>query len=673
MAINSPLNSFQRNSQGTFDKIVPQEEPVYLQPGQIQPPSSQRNYDHLVRRDFNSNFSIAASLPSLNDESARNSTDNFIGNFQSDPYQSQQSHNDMYSGVPPPRWARPDNHQQQYQQPQMVQQNPQVNAVRHHNEVTLGYIKQKHPQFNNQFFIIDEKGLAGSILCCIASYFYKERKSFTYYDLLLIAEGKLLPSFEESVEVCERDFFYKSFELMDMNNIFTNTNRNPKHLQFVKDAEAEFVEKIYRLYGKEFFKNLEQRNKGNMQKNILQVGVVHGRSSVGDSRNNTAREDAFSGAINCKTVYFNHCNFDLVVVERSGLKQVVKSRTMDRKPVFIIKKIYSIGRDAFSNLTDYFTYTPEEMLTDTIKIFKTHFNENIRNLPHAQTMQIAIDVSIDVNQIKINNGNVYISSEDILVSDKPFMKAPPHPFNARNFNVESFSSFSDDSRDVGINFEIVDNEGRCGDRFIMIANKLHKLSAKKDNIRKSGLYITTMERDPINEGKRKPVQVFHELENMKDEFNIFKTPEEAMSGGDIQNLRKENLMEMEHNHKIELQIAKNIALDKEKEISDLKHQIQQSQMKNDIENQKQQEKERFTKDLLAERELYRTQQESINDQIRKLKEFELEQERMARKDYFESRSYTRKDTSEIVRWLPTIITGILGIVGIVFIKTKMAI
>jgi hypothetical protein len=653
MTTYSPINAFQRNPDGTFNRNLAREDSVEVRryPLSVDPPSSNRSYSHYANPD-----------------------------------------SQMMTGQVPP--TEPDYFTKQAI-PTRIQST--ASAYKMHSKAELdkiyNLILKWHPNFKSLFFNYDGLGLATNALLAVASYFYKDRLSFNMYDLMCISEGKLL--LENSIEsdkICLSNGFYSSPNDLSLSNIYRKTYASEEEKLLVLQMGVETFKSIGTILGESFFDVYVKRNNKNMVKvNNVDIGIIHGNTSVGDTSNyNSQREDAFSGPISCKVTYYNHCIFDIVVVERSGLKQVVKTKSWNRKPMFVVRRTYVVGNESFKDLSEYFTYTPNDNLTDVMKVFKTVYTNTLKNLPHSLSVTVVIENSIDENQIKLNNGDVYFVTEDVLITDKPLMTAPNHPFNARAFNQDSFNNFTDSNGDIGVNFEIVDNQNRFGDRYLMLARKVYKLSPKSDYIRQDGLYITSMERDPLNEGKKKPIQSYFPLENLEENYGIFKTLEEAQTGGDIQSLRKETIISLEHNYRVELQNLKNISLDRERENNDLKHQIQQVQLKAESDNQVRKERmaaieqenkekdarrdqaERESKEAYAERERVRNEETARLVQTNKFLEADLERQRNMTKDFYEGKSYAMKNTSELIKWIPTMVGAVLGILGLVFMKTKSA-
>jgi len=670
-----PINAFQRNPDGTMKRDLPPVNHNAYPPNRSYNPAPmipQRSYDQ-----------FAGSKP-FTGEVTPIDPNYFVRN------------NENLNGQPiageHPAFSRA--HQRPAFELRSSTPTPRPVPTRAELEQELKEILRLHPKFNLAFFEFNHGGIAFPVLVAIGSFFYKEKSFFSMLDILMIGEGK--PLIEDIFE--HGKFFssdplythprYKGVNLVNYHHAPYQTDEQEN---YILRCMRETVDKVGKLLGVGFLQpHIDKNRKTMTMVNEKSVNITHGKATVSDFSNfNNVREDKIAGGITCKISYFNRCPFDVVVVERSGLRQTVKTRTFNHSPAFIVKRAYTVSKENFEDLTNYFNYVSDESLSLVMKVFKTQFFETLRKEPHAQSMTISVDSAVNASEIK-HSGDVYFVSEDLMLSDKSFMTAPDHPFNSRNFNTESFNNFTDESGDIGINFELVDNDGLLSDRFMMLAKKVFKLTPKKDRIRPNGLYLTIMERDPKNPQKKKPIQSHFPLEDLEEKFGIYKTTEEALAGGDIQSLRKETILEMEYNHKVELQKFKNISLDKEKENSELKHQLQQVQLKADNDNQLRKERmaaieqenkekdalrdqaEKDRKEMYAERERIRIEEIAKLQLMNKHLEADLDRQRSMTKDYYEGRSYAMKNTNEIVKWIPAMVGALLSVIGIVMIKAKAA-
>jgi hypothetical protein len=105
---------------------------------------------------------------------------------------------------------------------------------------------------------------------------------------------------------------------------------------------------------------------------------------------------------------------------------------------------------------------------------------------------------------------------------------------------------------------------------------------------------------------------------------------------------------------------------KKEELLNLEHQIQVEKAELARERQ-QHEKEMLDKEkALKEAEEARDRNARVIDEMRSEQEHRQKLERERVKDYYEDRSYERKDSNETLKFLPTLILGIGAAVAAVF-------
>ena len=409
------------------------------------------------------------------------------------------------------------------------------------------------------------------------------------------------------------------------------------------------------------------------------ITVIHGSamiSPVGPTDN----EENSAGPITFRKCYINYLAFDVTVVERNGIRQRVKRVFDNYKKDFIVRNYYYIHPNAYSSMEELFSMIDENMDGD-LKQIKEVFYMKFTN-KRVGGMTIIIDNVITAEDFKQSSGSAYYGLQDILISSLPLSECPAHPFNSGAIPSNSFKDIINDDESIGFNFELIDNCEKYGARYINIAKHVYVLKPKKDIIRKDGIYVTSLERNLSVPKGRVPVQKWYDFDNCENTIGLFRTHEDCVSGGDVKTLRKEELTRLEHdfskekislereNHELKqlnLKLDKdskeriaelnNLEQNRKEEFAKLKHDIDLNEIKQKQEAAEIERKYKIETDLLN----YKN----------KLLEADLDRQRANTKDYYEGRSHTRKDTSELIRWLPTIITGILGIVGIVFMKTKI--
>jgi hypothetical protein len=208
----------------------------------------------------------------------------------------------------------------------------------------------------------------------------------------------------------------------------------------------------------------------------------------------------------------------------------------------------------------------------------------------------------------------------------------------------------------GIFVELIDNENNITNRYMYVARQLLELPARRDQTKQSGVYFTTAVHDKDGDTNMDPK--FYSFEDAEEALGLFKTKEEAMTGGNPEF------------------IAKTKYAEQEAALRDAQRELEKVKNDHKIAEQHRLEKMAALKHDLEEKQLY--MKEKINDlehnlEKTKKRNSELKEEsdsrKLTRADYYEERSYERKDSSELIKFVPALIVGAIGMFAL-FAKGK---
>jgi hypothetical protein len=280
----------------------------------------------------------------------------------------------------------------------------------------------------------------------------------------------------------------------------------------------------------------------------------------------------------------------------------------------------------------------DEMSSSELKAMKEAFRLTAHGNNYGGAVLI-LDYPVTVESLKKAGGSIYFQELDTVFSLLSYRDCPPHPFGLAGRNLylieEHEKAFGDSSFTYAV--ELIDNMGKYGDRYLNIGNKVYRVSAKQDSSRRDGIYIITHQ--PVDsdvEMSEKEVQ-HYPFEGAEDKLGIFRTAEEALNLGDMSLARRQEILNLEHQvnvNKAELTLVKQ---GHEREMAD---------------------KERELRLLEMERE----KQQRIIDELRATTEHQLKLERERVKDYYEDKSFERKNDNELLKFLPTVVVGIGAVV-----------
>lgn len=199
---------------------------------------------------------------------------------------------------------------------------------------------------------------------------------------------------------------------------------------------------------------------------------------------------------------------------------------------------------------------------------------------------------------------------------------------------------------TGFLIEIIDNESQYGDRYMYSGNNVIRIPSFKNKERPSGVYVSVVEEVGSGRTENKG-PVHYDMDMATELYGLFKTHEEALTGGNPKLLTEERLL----NQKRDFETVKQ---EFEKRRSEL--ELENLRIKSEYSQMTQQAELRL-KEELQKMELERKRMEAEAD--RRKEEFARQSE--ARKDYYEGRSYERKDHSEWLKIGGALVTGALAV------------
>ncbi len=257
-------------------------------------------------------------------------------------------------------------------------------------------------------------------------------------------------------------------------------------------------------------------------------------------------------------------------------------------------------------------------------------------------VNLTIEYSISIAELKQFGGSVYFNDVDLMISQLPQEKAPFHPYSEMGMrHAEHTDLRKYGGGKFGFSVEIIDNQGAIGDRYLNFGGSVSVITATINPRKLDGIYINW--NNSVKGRLDAPEANGHRYtaEQADAEFHLFRNFADAQRNGNGDLSRQEELTKLEHTNsllKLELQTEKTKA-------------------------------ERMTAELDAKLKALTFQQETLAKERQASVDKQnhlLEAERQKMRDHYESRSYERKDTSEVVKVLPAIIIGI----GAIFMAVR---
>lgn len=361
---------------------------------------------------------------------------------------------------------------------------------------------------------------------------------------------------------------------------------------------------------------------------------------VGHSTNN------FS--VDCQ--YINGFSRPVTLVDRNGMKVEIPPNINPIARTFIVRLTITLGREVNVNIEQLLNSacSATRTLADVIQKGAVSFRNGER--------RHRLDFHVELADVESRGGSLYLSNLDVVVSLLQGHMVPHHPrseVGVRNNLVESDDTINDVSS-FGYSIRIVDSGGHFGDRFVNINKKVYKVPVARESPLGDGVYVTSSGPVDGDYAYRPPVAQRYTFEEADKELGLYRTVEEAKTFGDEYAAREKELKELSLFVKQEEQRMKEERQRREAEFEERKREL---------------ERERLEEDNRRKETDYHFQQRQtrLKEEIAEL-EHKRNIEMIRSKDGYEQRSLQRKESSEVVKYLPAIFTGLLAL----FIAIKKA-
>lgn len=352
------------------------------------------------------------------------------------------------------------------------------------------------------------------------------------------------------------------------------------------------------------------------------------------------------------TTYKNGLPFPVTLALRSGLTVTVPPNVDNWRDNnnFVVHVRYRFSKnvkiDVHRILDDV-----DENSDDERKALKYALQDAKVTLGSAHN-ECVVTYEIFKHDLDQNGGSVFIDQLDICVTKDDGIN------NLLVVHPESLEGKRERIKQIvgeGFNFklEINDPHSLFGERFINILGNVYRVKLTRDSTKPPGVYRTST---PTVDDPTKLTEYFT-FDEVNDKIQLFHSAGDAKALGDISVQRKQELEELQHTYKIDLMTRdaehRKVLIELEKEVNRYKTEKLQaettlSRLQADLKQKEiEYEKEAKERDArLKEREVQYAREKAE-------REYRLNMQR----DYYEHRSYDRKDSSEIIKWIPPMIVG----------------
>lgn len=273
---------------------------------------------------------------------------------------------------------------------------------------------------------------------------------------------------------------------------------------------------------------------------------------------------------------------------------------------------------------------------------------NLTGHPASSGKSATVSTVLTRADFENNGGTLYIENLDIVLSIKG-EGVLVHPYSEQGRQMELIR----DTQGAGLNdaanftIRIVDNHRRLGAQFINLNGDVYRVPACEDHNMEDGIYVI---RTGISQGDyapSPPTVERYDFEEGREALRLFDNVQAAKVHGNVEAATK-------HQYDLAMQESKNEELKLKSDLRDKDRQLKEVEFSlKQLVAQTEGEKQDFELTKLRMEDEIRRQKHEIG-----LLSHRLEMANMQRKDYYDDRGAQRKDSSEMLKWLPLVIAGI---------------
>lgn len=375
----------------------------------------------------------------------------------------------------------------------------------------------------------------------------------------------------------------------------------------------------------------------------------------GASRTNegTLNTRTMHSPIEYRTTFANNLGVPITIAMRNGLKTVIEPEASSEYRTFLIRVYIAIKPASYESVLQSLSAgiagksKELEVLGEAVKCTLDGNRWNGGN--------VVLDYEITYDQLQRMGGSVYYHDVDYVVSLEP-IGAPiyhPHSEQGRNLQLAYTTSLASEEfnehhkGDIGFGYAIimVDNRRVHGPRYINISNQVYRITPTQDLSKRDGIFIVSNHSMSSKGGNAAFETRWYDFENAEETLGLFRTPDEAAHGGDKTLAAKDSLVRAQA------------------EVERLKAERQRVDELNALEKAKYEAE-------MRERDVRLEQEREAVARERSEREHEEAVRRQQLKDHYEERSYVRKDTSEGLKFLPTLMVGMAALFGMLNLSNR---
>lgn len=372
------------------------------------------------------------------------------------------------------------------------------------------------------------------------------------------------------------------------------------------------------------------------------------------NRQSTAKEEGVYKPLTIVTTYENHTGREISILERSGLNYTIKPSGL-------------MSREGHGNVRVVKTYRLDNSVNIDEVLLSNDDNSETKNLKEALASrwtrdlsftEFAVVYSLPLQLFSGLESDIYVRELDIVITSSG-LQGLVHPYS-REGEISRLGNIKDDSPIPGIGFRWIVSTPMVQTLYANIGGEVICIDAQVDETLDDGFYVFTHGHS-LADRKVGTVDRLTVEEAMKKyglSTNFAEARDNLSADVILQNdldyshkQQKLDLMDKEYGLRIKQIEANDQAVNIKLAEIEAKHRSEIEGYKLEAEKRQREHEQMLAKFNLESDRLQR----DLSAHIEKIRQDEIS---TRRKDYYEERHHVRKDSSELVKWAPSLIVGL---------------
>jgi len=366
-----------------------------------------------------------------------------------------------------------------------------------------------------------------------------------------------------------------------------------------------------------------------------------------------------AGDITIRTEYINYLPNDIVVVKRNGLKFKIKTNPKLHHTGFIIRTEYCFKASCVLDMIQFLKRNEGKLSPILQEMVPKFMTQSSNGYVHHVT--VAVDTTVSNELMTARKGSLYLIDEDTTLTTATIDKAIDHPYANGQHNNAHFEQLANLNNGLAMMLELVDNSSLVPTKIISVLNTLHEIKPIIDNGRADGAYLSVIKAG--TDGTPVKVTQQYTIEEAIETLGLYNTKEEAANAGDLEGGRKLEIARLTHELVAKQEANKMRVMELEAKAKEREYVYRDKELlfkEQEIELKKQ--LHAIEKELISVKS--KAELDKIHADITRVRETDsINSRSLHNKDYYENRSHERKDTSEMVKFIPALLGGVAVAAG----------